>query len=159
MITLKVGDIAPEFTLYNQNKKQIVLSDFRNQNNVLIYFYPKAMTLGCTTQSIELSNIKSELDSMNTIVLGISPDDPSRLKKFEERDSLTIQLLSDIDHEVAELFGVWGEKKFMGKVYDGIYRISFLINTEGEIIQVFKGFRTKDHHNIVLEYIKDKISY
>ena len=133
MITLETGQSAPEFTLYNQNQEKVSLSDFKGQENVLIYFYPKAMTPGCTVQSIGLSSINKELEALNTIVLGISPDTTQRLKKFENRDNLTIQLLSDEDHQVADLYCVWGQKKFMGKVYDGIHRISFFIDIEGKV--------------------------
>ncbi|AEE88178.1 bacterioferritin comigratory protein [Francisella cf. novicida Fx1] len=155
MKTLEQGQLAPNFKLENQNNEEVSLSDFKGKKNVLIYFYPKAMTPGCTTQSIGLSSINEKLTELDTVVLGISPDAPKRLKKFEERDNLTVQLLSDEDHKVAELFGVWGEKKFMGKVYDGIHRISFFIDKDGKILHVFKDFKTKDHHEIVLEYIQN----
>ncbi|APD51219.1 thioredoxin-dependent thiol peroxidase [Francisella hispaniensis] len=155
MKTLEQGQLAPNFKLENQNNEEVSLSDFKGKKNVLIYFYPKAMTPGCTTQSIGLSSISDKLAELDTVVLGISPDAPKRLKKFEERDNLTVQLLSDEDHKVAELFGVWGEKKFMGKVYDGINRISFFIDKDGKILHVFKDFKTKDHHEIVLEYIQN----
>lgn len=154
MKTLEAGQVAPDFTLVNQNEEKVSLSDFKG-SNVLIYFYPKAMTPGCTTQSIGLSEIKDELESLNTVVLGISPDAPKRLKKFEDKENLKIELLSDEDHHVADLFGVWGEKKFMGKVYDGIHRVSFLIDTNGNIKHVFNKFKTKEHHNVVLEYIRN----
>ncbi|MBK2111896.1 thioredoxin-dependent thiol peroxidase [Francisella tularensis subsp. novicida FSC159] len=155
MKTLEQGQLAPNFKLENQNNEEVSLSDFKGKKNVLIYFYPKAMTPGCTTQSIGLSSINEKLTELDTVVLGISPDAPKLLKKFEERDNLTVQLLSDEDHKVAELFGVWGEKKFMGKVYDGIHRISFFIDKDGKILHVFKDFKTKDHHEIVLEYIQN----
>ncbi|MBK2357393.1 thioredoxin-dependent thiol peroxidase [Francisella hispaniensis] len=155
MKTLEQGQLAPNFKLENQNNEEVSLSDFKGKKNVLIYFYPKAMTPGCTTQSIGLSSISDKLAELDTVVLGISPDNTKRLKKFEERDSLTVQLLSDEDHKVAELFGVWGEKKFMGKVYDGIHRISFFIDKDGKILHIFKDFKTKDHHEIVLEYIQN----
>ena len=154
MKTLEHGQVAPNFKLQNQNEEIVSLGDFKGKKNVLIYFYPKAMTPGCTTQSIGLSSISKELEELNTVVLGISPDNTKRLKKFEARDELTIQLLSDEDHQVAEAFGVWGEKKFMGKIYDGIHRISFLIDTDGNIKHVFNKFKTKDHHSVVLEYLK-----
>ncbi|AJI75551.1 redoxin family protein [Francisella philomiragia subsp. philomiragia ATCC 25015] len=155
MKTLEQGQLAPNFKLENQNNEEVSLSDFKGKKNVLIYFYPKAMTPGCTTQSIGLSSISDKLAKLDTVVLGISPDAPKRLKKFEERDNLTIQLLSDEDHKVAEQFGVWGEKKFMGKVYDGIHRISFFIDKDGKINHVFNKFKTKDHHEVVLEYIEN----
>ncbi|AJI54534.1 redoxin family protein [Francisella philomiragia] len=154
MKTLEQGQLAPNFKLENQNNEEVSLSDFKGKKNVLVYFYPKAMTPGCTTQSIGLSSISDKLAKLDTVVLGISPDAPKRLKKFEERDNLTVQLLSDEDHKVAEQFGVWGEKKFMGKVYDGIHRISFFIDKDGKINHVFDKFKTKDHHEIVLEYIE-----
>jgi peroxiredoxin Q/BCP len=154
MKTLKPEQLAPNFMLQNQNNEKVSLNDFKGKKNVLIYFYPKAMTPGCTTQSIGLSSISKELEELNTIVLGISPDNSIRLKKFETRDNLTIQLLSDENHQVAEKYGVWGEKKFMGKIYDGIHRISFFIDKEGIVKHVFKGFKTKEHHSIVLQYIK-----
>ena len=155
MKTLEQGQIAPNFKLENQNNEEVSLSDFKGKKNVLIYFYPKAMTPGCTTQSIGLSGINEKLAELDIVVFGISPDAPKRLKKFEERDNLTIQLLSDEDHKVAEQFGVWGEKKFMGKVYDGIHRISFFIDKDGKINHVFNKFKTKDHHEVVLEYIEN----
>ncbi|MBK2259229.1 thioredoxin-dependent thiol peroxidase [Francisella philomiragia] len=155
MKILEQGQLAPNFKLENQNNEEVSLSDFKGKKNVLIYFYPKAMTPGCTTQSIGLSSISDKLAKLDTVVLGISPDAPKRLKKFEERDNLTVQLLSDEDHKVAELYGVWGEKKFMGKVYDGIHRISFFIDKDGKINHVFDKFKTKDHHEVVLEYIQN----
>lgn len=155
MKTLEQGQLAPNFKLENQNNEEVSLSDFKGKKNVLVYFYPKAMTPGCTTQSIGLSSISNKLAKLDTVVLGISPDAPKRLKKFEERDNLTVQLLSDEDHKVAEQFGVWGEKKFMGKVYDGIHRISLFIDKDGKINHVFDKFKTKDHHEIVLDYIEN----
>jgi len=120
---------------------------------VLVYFYPKAMTPGCTTQACALRDSKIELDDRNVVVLGISPDASARLKKFEERDELNFTLLADEDHAVADAFGVWGLKKFMGKEYDGIHRISFLINEQGVIEHVFDDFKTSNHHQIIIDYI------
>ena len=92
---------------------------------MLVYFYPKALTPGCTTQACGLRDSKSELDELGLVVLGISPDTPKKLAQFIEKKALNFTLLSDPDHKIAEKFGVWGEKKFMGKTYDGIHRISF----------------------------------
>ena len=153
MQTLPEGSIAPSFTLLNQDGHTVSLNQYKNKQNVLIYFYPKAMTPGCTTQAKELSKIKDYLISKNTIILGISPDNTQRLKKFEIRDDLTIQLLGDEDHSVANNYGVWGQKKFMGKTYNGIHRISFFIDMNGNIEKVFKNFKAKNHHEVVLEYI------
>ena len=138
MHTLSEGNIAPDFNLQNQDGDTVSLSQYKNQHNVLIYFYPKAMTPGCTIQSKELSKIKDQLLSKNTVVLGVSPDNIQRLKKFEIRDTLTIQLLSDEDHSVASDYGVWGQKKFMGKVYNGIHRVSLFIDFNGNITLLFQ---------------------
>ena len=153
MNTLKAGDNAPEFSLLDQNGQTIKLSDFKGKQKVLFYFYPKAMTPGCTVQAQGLRDTKSELDAHNVAVLGVSIDPVKRLDKFIQRDNLNFTLLSDEDHSVAEQFGVWGEKKFMGKTYDGLHRISFLIDEQGVIEHVFDKFKTKDHHEVVLNYL------
>jgi len=155
MKTLAIGDNAPQFTLLNENNEEVSLKNHFGQNQVLVYFYPKAMTPGCTVQAQGLRDIKSELAELNTVVYGISPDEPKRLDKFCKRDELNFSLLSDVDHQVAEAFGVWGLKKFMGREYDGIHRISFLIGLDGKISHVFNKFKTKDHHQVVLDILKN----
>lgn len=152
MTYLAAGSPAPAFTLHDQNDNAVSLSDFSSQK-VLVYFYPKAMTPGCKTQACSLRDSQSELAALNTLVLGISPDPVARLKKFEEKEQLNFILLADEDHAVADAFGVWGLKKFMGKEYDGIHRISFLIDESGTVAHVFDKFKTKDHHNVVLNYL------
>ncbi|EHH1243181.1 thioredoxin-dependent thiol peroxidase [Vibrio parahaemolyticus] len=154
MNTLTAGSPAPAFSLLDQDGNTVALDDFKGKK-VLFYFYPKAMTPGCTTQAKGLRDVKAELDAHNVVVLGVSIDPVKRLGKFIERDELNFTLLSDEDHAVAEQFGVWGEKKFMGKVYDGLHRISFLINEEGVIEHVFNKFKTKDHHEVVLNYLNE----
>ena len=154
MNTLTAGSPAPAFALLDQDGNTVSLEDFKGKK-VLFYFYPKAMTPGCTTQAKGLRDIKAELDAHNVVVLGVSIDPVKRLGKFIERDDLNFTLLSDEDHAVADQFGVWGEKKFMGKVYDGLHRISFLINEEGVIEHVFNKFKTKDHHEVVLNYLNE----
>lgn len=148
----KIGENAPHFTLLNQQNQPISLEQFIG-HKVLIYFYPKAMTPGCTMQACGLRDSKAELEKQNVIVLGISPDSPEKLAKFEAKQALNFTLLSDPDHQVAQSFGVWGEKKFMGRTFDGIHRISFLIDEEGKIEQVFTGFKTSEHHQIVLDFL------
>ena len=111
MKTLTAGTPAPAFTLPNQDNQPVCLADFKGKK-VLVYFYPKAMTPGCTVQACGLRDSKAELDALNVVVLGISIDPVKRLPKFIERDSLNFTLLSDEDHAVADQFGVWGEKKF-----------------------------------------------
>jgi len=154
MQTLTAGMPAPAFTLLNQDNQPVNLTDFKGKK-VLAYFYPRAMTPGCTVQACGLRDSKTELDEKNVVVLGISIDAVKRLPKFIERDNLNFTLLSDEDHAVADQFGVWGEKKFMGKVYDGLHRISFLINEDGIIEHVFNKFKTKDHHEVVLSYLNN----
>ncbi|WP_109083634.1 thioredoxin-dependent thiol peroxidase [Aggregatibacter kilianii] len=154
MKTLKVGENAPHFTLPNQNNEMISLTQFQGKK-VLVYFYPKALTPGCTTQACGLRDSKAELEKLGVVILGISPDSPKKLAQFIEKKELNFTLLSDEDHLVAEQFGVWGEKKFMGRTFDGIHRISFLIDEQGKIAQVFDKFKTTDHHQVVLDYLKN----
>ena len=154
MSPLKAGSIAPKFTLLDQDGEQISLADFQGQK-VLVYFYPKAMTPGCTVQACGLRDNMDELKKMGVEVLGISTDKPEKLSRFVEKEVLNFTLLSDEDHKVCEEFGVWGEKSFMGKTYDGIHRISFLIDEEGKVQHVFDDFKTSNHHDIVLDYVKN----
>ncbi|MDP5457829.1 thioredoxin-dependent thiol peroxidase [Alishewanella sp. SMS8] len=154
MQTLTAGQIAPDFTLPDQQQQPVNLSALLKQQRVLVYFYPKAMTPGCTVQACALRDSMAELEQLGVKVVGISTDAPTRLAKFAERDQLNFTLLGDEDHKVAEAFGVWGLKKFMGKEYDGLHRLSFLINQDGSIAKVFDKFKTKDHHEVVLSYLK-----
>ncbi|WP_341206486.1 thioredoxin-dependent thiol peroxidase [uncultured Psychrosphaera sp.] len=155
MNTLTVGDKAPMFKLEDQNGDLFDLAQTLKTKQVLVYFYPKAMTPGCTVQAQNLRDIKTQLDQLNTVAVGISPDAVKRLTKFTERDELNFPLLSDEDHKVADEFGVWGLKKFMGKEYDGIHRLSFLIGQDGTITHFFNKFKTKDHHEVVLEVLNE----
>ncbi len=151
MQTLTVGSTAPDFTLQDQQGTPFQLSAALAEKRVLLYFYPKAMTPGCTVQACGLRDVQAELAAHQVIAVGISTDEVKRLTKFAERDQLNFTLLSDPDHQVCEAFGVWGSKKFMGKVYDGIHRISFLIEQNGTISQVFDDFKTSNHHEVVLK--------
>lgn len=153
MNTLNEGALAPLFSLQDQNDQTINLADYIGKQQVLVYFYPKAMTPGCTVQAQGLRDSKAQLDAQNTVVFGISPDLPARLAKFCQRDELNFTLLSDPEHKVADEFGVWGLKKFMGKEFDGIHRISFLIGLDGKIRKVLNKFKTKEHHEMVLAHL------
>lgn len=155
MNTLQAGDKAPMFKLEDQNGEIFDLEQTLQNKQVLVYFYPKAMTPGCTVQAQNLRDHKADLDALNTVAVGISPDAVKRLTKFTERDELNFPLLSDEDHKVADAFGVWGLKKFMGKEYDGIHRLSFLIGQDGTIKHFFNKFKTKDHHQVVIDKIKE----
>lgn len=146
----KIGNLAPAFSLSDQNGDKVSLKDFREAKNVVVYFYPKAMTPGCTVQAAGLRDAAAELAKRDTVVLGISPDASPRLAKFVERDGLNFTLLSDEDHEVANAYGAWGPKKFMGKEYDGILRTTFIVGKDGRLKSVIDKFKTKTHHEDLL---------
>ncbi|WP_121144782.1 thioredoxin-dependent thiol peroxidase [Orbus hercynius] len=154
MNPLKVGEKAPQFSLPDQDGEYINSQDLKNQR-ILIYFYPKAMTPGCTVQACNLRDHVEEFKKYNVTILGISTDKPEKLSRFIEKELLNFTLLSDENHEIAQKFGVWGEKEFMGKTYDGIHRISFLIAKDGTVEHIFDNFKTSNHHDIVLNYLKE----
>src|SRR5690554_571786 len=143
---------APAFSAPDQHGNIVTLDSLRGRN-VVLYFYPKAMTPGCTVQACGIRDHHAEFAALNTLVLGISPDAPQRLQKFIERDQLNFDLLSDEDHAIADAYGVWGLKKFMGREYDGIHRITFIINEEGVLKHVMNKVKTKTHHDDVLEVL------
>ncbi|MBN1126116.1 MAG: thioredoxin-dependent thiol peroxidase [Sedimentisphaerales bacterium] len=143
MRTLKIGDKAPSFTLADQEGKTISLKDFPSKK-VLVYFYPKAMTPGCTTQSCSVRDATTKLAKAKVVALGISPDEPNQLKKFDEKYTLGFHLLSDPDHKVAEQYGAWGEKNLYGKKGKGIIRSSFLIDENGRILGVWYKVKPDD---------------
>jgi peroxiredoxin Q/BCP len=146
----KIGNLAPTFALPDQEGAQVRLKDFRDQKNVVVYFYPKAMTPGCTIQAAGLRDSAAALSARNTVVLGISPDSSKRLAKFSERDNLNFTLLADEDHGVADKYGAWGPKKFMGREFDGILRTTFIIGMDGRLKAVLDNFKTKSHHEDLL---------
>ena len=150
-----LGAPAPDFTLQDQHGNAVSLSPFRGSKQVLLYFYPKAMTPGCTVQACGLRDVRGELDALDTVVLALSPDPVKSLKKFAERDGLHFTLLSDADHAVAEQYGVWGLKKFMGREFMGILRTSFLIDKQGRLVHVMDKVTTKTHHDDVLALLKN----
>lgn len=151
----KVGNLAPKFSLQNHLGKTVSLGDFKGKSAVVVYFYPKAMTPGCTIQAQGIRDSAKALRELNTAVLGISPDPVARLAKFVERDALNFQLLSDEDHAVADHYGAWGPKQFMGRTFDGILRTTFIIGKDGKLKAVMDQFKTKDHHASLLEMLKN----
>lgn len=153
----KIGNVAPAFTLNDQNGNKVSLKDFKGDKNVVVYFYPKAMTPGCTVQACGIRDHKKEFAKLDTVVLAVSPDSPEKLARFEARDELNFTLLSDEDHKIAEKYGSWGPKKFMGKQYDGILRQTFIIGKDGRIKEVFTNVKTKTHHDDVMSYIKQNL--
>lgn len=158
MATLpKIGNMAPAFTLKDQDGKDVSLKDFKGKKNVVVYFYPKAMTPGCTVQACGIRDYKKEFAKAGTVVLGVSPDAPEKLQRFIDKQGLNFTLLSDPDHKTAEKYGSWGEKKFMGKVYDGILRQTFIIGKDGRLKHIMDKVKTKSHHDDVLDYIKENL--
>src|SRR5215213_3932349 len=136
MTTLTPGDVAPPFALSDQHGTTVRLEDFRGRK-LLVYFYPKADTPGCTTQSCDVRDHRQDLSGLGVDVVGISPDQPGANLAFDEKFSLGFPLLSDPDHAVAEAWGTWGEKVNYGKTYMGIIRSSFLIDENGRIEQAW----------------------
>ncbi|EED35904.1 AhpC/TSA family protein [Luminiphilus syltensis NOR5-1B] len=151
----KIGNLAPAFTLEDQTGKKVSLKSFRDKQNVVVYFYPKAMTPGCTVQAQGLRDIAKVLKKRNVAVLGISPDPIKRLDKFAQRDELNFTLLSDEDHGVADKYGAWGPKKFMGKEFDGILRTTFIVGIDGRLKAVMDKFKTKTHHDDLLSTLDE----
>jgi peroxiredoxin Q/BCP len=143
MVQLKVGAKAPAFTLVDQRGKKVALTDFRGKR-VVVYFYPKASTPGCTTQSCSLRDAMPDLKKLKTVVLGISPDSPERQRRFDEAYDLKFPLLADEDHKVADKWGVWGERSMYGKKYMGIVRSAFLLDEQGRIVETFYKVSPKD---------------
>jgi peroxiredoxin Q/BCP len=143
MAELLVGKKAPAFTLTDQDGKKVKLSDFSGKK-VVVYFYPKADTPGCTQQSCNLRDAMPDLKSLKTVVLGISPDPPAKQKKFDDKYGLGFPLLADEDHTVAEKYGVWAEKSMYGKKYMGIVRSAFVIDEAGKLAGVFYKVSPKD---------------
>jgi peroxiredoxin Q/BCP len=129
---LSAGDIAPDFTLTSDTGEEVSLADLRGRK-VVVYFYPAAMTPGCTTQACDFSDSLSSLSAAGYQVVGISPDKPEKLAKFRERDGLTITLLSDADRSVMNAYGAFGEKKLYGKTVQGVLRSTFVVDEEGKI--------------------------
>ena len=138
---LTAGDKAPAIKLLDQNSDTVTLSQFKGRK-VLVYFYPKADTPGCTTQSCALRDIADDIG--DTVIIGISPDQPEKLAKFDEKYGLGFTLLSDPDHETAEKYGVWGEKVNYGKRYMGIIRSAFLIDEKGKVSHSWPKISPKD---------------
>ncbi len=151
----QVGEPAPDFILIDQHGNSVSLKDFRG-NKVVVYFYPKAMTPGCTVQACEIRNSKAELEKANIVVLGVSADPVAALRKFEEKEKLNFPLLSDPEKNVIKSYGAWGRKKFMGREFDGILRQSFLIDENGKIVHVIDKVDTKTHHQDVLNFFKNR---
>ena len=146
---------APQFTLQNENGENISLKDYKGKN-VILYFYPKDLTPGCTTEACDFRDHFEDFSDLNAVILGVSLDDASKHTKFIEKHGLPFSLLVDADHEVAEKYGVWTLKKNFGKEYMGIERTTFLINEQGIIEKEWRKVRVKNHIEDVLNYLKNR---
>lgn len=153
----ELGKPAPDFSLKDQNGDTVSLSQYRGKT-AIVYFYPKAMTPGCTVQACSLRDSKAPLADAKAVVLAISPDPYARLKKFEEKEGLNFTLLSDEDHAVADQYGAWGLKKFMGKEYMGILRSTFIVDKDGNLAHIMAKVKTKTHHDDALTWINENLS-
>lgn len=143
-VRLEPGDRAPAFTLKDQHSSDVKLSDFRGQN-VILYFYPQAMTPACTNQACDFRDSFAPLQAAGYTVIGISPDEVSRLETFAERDELPFTLLSDPTHKVLKKYGTWGEKKNYGRTYEGLIRSTFVINKKGIIEHALYNVKATGH--------------
>ena len=143
---------APDFTLDSDQGEPITLSDFRGKK-VVLYFYPKADTPGCTKEACSFRDAHNLFALKGAVVMGVSPDKVAPLVKFRSKYELPFYLLSDPDHQVAEAYGAWGEKKMYGRTYEGILRSTFVIDEDGMITKVFPNVKPADHADEVLEYL------
>ena len=150
MITLKIGDVAPEFSAINQDGKMINLIDYKGKK-VVLYFYPKDNTPGCTTQSCNLRDNYTLLQKQGYEIFGISQDSEKSHQKFIEKQALPFDLISDPDHKVHHLYGTWELKKYMGKEYMGTIRTTFVIDEKGQISDVIEKVKTDNHTAQILE--------
>ena len=146
---VEVGQAAPEFTLPDQEGNEVALSDFRGQR-VVVYFYPKADTPGCTTQACGIRDHTADYDAADAVVLGISPDTVKDVKAFADKFDLRFRLLADADHAVAEAYGVWVEKHRYGRTYWGDERTTFVIDADGRVAEVLRNVKPAQHDDLVL---------
>jgi len=146
---IEAGDVAPDFELPDQDGRPVRLKDFRGQR-VVVYFYPKADTPGCTTQACGVRDRKADYAKAGAVVLGVSPDPVAKVQKFHEKYSLDFPLLADEDHSVAEAFGVWVEKSMYGRKYWGNERTTFIVDSEGRVAEVLRKVKPAEHDEQVL---------
>ncbi len=150
---LQVGDKAPDFKLKSDQDKEVSLKDFLGESEVVLYFYPKDNTPGCTKEACSFRDNIQPIQAKNAVVLGISPDSVKSHQSFINKQNLNFTLLSDPDHEVAEAYGVWGEKSMYGKKYMGILRSTFVIGKDGRIKHVFEKVKPEGHAREVLQVL------
>ncbi len=151
----KVGNMAPAFTLLNQDGEKVSLKDYKGKSGVVLYFYPRANTPGCTLQANGLKDIKKELDKRGYAALGVSFDPVPKVKKFHEKFELNFPLLSDEDHAIIDKYGCWQLKKFMGRENMGTVRTTFIVGIDGRLLKIMDKFKTKTHHETLLETLSE----
>ena len=150
---LEPGDKAPAFTLPDQDGNKVKLSDFKGQT-VVLYFYPRADTPGCTTQACGIRDRSDEYSKFDVKVIGVSPDEPEAIKKFDDKYDLGFTLVGDVDHKVAEKYGAWGEKSMYGKKYMGMLRSTFIIDKKGTIRHILRDVSPRNHADEVLKVVR-----
>ncbi len=150
---LKVGDKAPQFTLKSDKGIEVSLSQFLGKKDVILYFYPKDNTSGCTTEACSFRDNLPRIENKNAVVLGVSPDSVKSHQGFIQKQNLNFNLLSDPDHKVSEAYGAWGEKSMYGKKYMGILRTTFVIGKDGKIKKVFEKVKPEGHAEEILEIL------
>jgi len=151
---LEVGSKVPDFCLPNQDEEEICFRDIKGKW-VVLYFYPKDNTPGCTTQACDFTEAEPDFSKLDALILGVSPDSPKKHRNFIEKKELKITLLADEEKELCNLFGIWQLKKFMGKEYMGVVRSTFIINPEGNIAALWTKVRVKEHVKIVKEKLQE----
>ena len=154
MVNLKLNDIAPDFCLKNQDEEEACLKDFKGKN-IVLYFYPKDNTPGCSIEAMTFTKYKDEFEKNNTTIIGVSKDSCESHRKFIKNKNLNITLISDTDKKIQEIYGVWRLKKFMGKEFMGTVRSTFLIDSQGIIRKIWDKVKVKGHVEEVLEEVKN----
>ena len=151
---IQAGIQAPDFVLPDENGEERKLSEYRGKP-VVLYFYPKDDTPGCTTEACNFRDDYSQYEQAGVEILGVSPDSPEKHSKFKKKYQLPFTLLADEDHTVCELYGVWGKKMFRGREYMGVLRTTYLIDSNGEIVKVFENVKPADHSSEVIEALAE----
>ena len=151
---LEVNQTAPAFSAVNQDEETITLGQFQGKNNVVLYFYPKDDTPGCTTEANEFTALIGDFAAADTVVFGVSKDTCAKHQKFISKHGLKVELLADTEGELCELYGTWGERKFMGRTYMGIGRSTFVIDKQGKLVEVNYKVKARGHAQAILEIVK-----